>query len=186
MTGRTITVADLLSAMSADEQWRAVADFPSYEVSSWGRVRWRGRRHLSPTRVLGYSRVCLSEKNRQSSRMVHRLVAAAFLGPPPFSGAVVAHNDGAPTNNRVENLRWASALENQRDRVRHGTRCRGSAVFGAKLAEQTIPEIRREISAGRTYADIGEQFGVSASTIYLIAKNRIWRHAGGAAWEKAT
>jgi HNH endonuclease len=43
---------------------------------------------------------------------VHRLVAEAFLGPPPFDGAVVMHIDENAANNRPSNLRWGSQKEN--------------------------------------------------------------------------
>jgi hypothetical protein len=38
---------------------------------------------------------------------VHRLVAEAFLGDPPFSGATVDHINRDKTANFVSNLRWA-------------------------------------------------------------------------------
>ena len=179
MTDSPLTVAEIIAALAAVEHWRPIAGFPSYEVSSWGAVRRRERRAVKPTPLHGYMRVCLSERNRKSGRTVHRLVAAAFLGPPPFAGAMVAHNDGDRTNNRLDNLRWASALENQADRHRHGTRCSGSRVFGAKLTEADIPGVREAIASRRTYADIGAEYGVSASAVYMIANNRTWRHTVG-------
>ena len=43
---------------------------------------------------------------------VHRIVATAFLGKPPSSQHVVDHIDTNRRNNRPENLRWVTKLEN--------------------------------------------------------------------------
>lgn len=177
-----LRVSDLLAELVAVETWREIDGWPGYRVSSWGRVEGK-RCILKPGLVHGYEVVTLTNGDAKLSARVHRLVAAAFLGPPPFEGAIVAHNDGNQKNSRVGNLRWASARENQFDCVRHETRCRGSRVFGAKLTEAQIPGIRMRIAAGETYGAIASDFGVSKSTIHLIKRNRIWRSAGGAAWE---
>lgn len=47
-----------------------------------------------------------------SSIPVHRIVATAFLGDPPDANYVVDHIDTNCRNNRPENLRWLSRLEN--------------------------------------------------------------------------
>src|SRR5574344_1598132 len=43
---------------------------------------------------------------------VHRIVATAFLGNPPTPQHVVDHIDTNRCNNRPENLRWVTKLEN--------------------------------------------------------------------------
>lgn len=171
----TFTVAEIVSAWEADEVWRTVLGWPNYAVSSHGRVRGP-RTILSPAITRGYCVVTLMRDGVAKNRKVHSLVMEAFVGPPPFSGAMVAHNDGDQTNNRVSNLRWASAKENQADRTRHGTHIRGSEVRGAKLTERDIPTIRARISAGELYASIAQDFAVSVSTISLIKRNVIWGH----------
>ena len=105
----------------------------SYEVSSDGRVRSldrivgaphgftrsiKGREMWQATHGKGYKFVHLSPEKRTD--YVHRLVALAFLGPLP-EGMVVCHNDGDPTNNRADNLRYATQSENEKDKIRHGT-----------------------------------------------------------------
>ena len=46
---------------------------------------------------------------------VHRLVAHAFLGPPPSQAAwQVNHMDGNCSNNHIDNLEWATRSENVR------------------------------------------------------------------------
>ena len=46
------------------------------------------------------------------SHEVHRIVAYAFLGNPPSQSHVVDHIDTNKCNNRPENLRWVTRLEN--------------------------------------------------------------------------
>lgn len=47
-----------------------------------------------------------------SSEFVHRIVAYAFHGAPPADDYVVDHIDTNRRNNRPENLRWLTKLEN--------------------------------------------------------------------------
>ena len=47
-----------------------------------------------------------------SSERVHRIVATAFYGEPPTPQHVVDHIDTNRHNNRVNNLRWVTKLEN--------------------------------------------------------------------------
>ncbi len=44
--------------------------------------------------------------------VVHRIVAYAFLGEPPTAQHIVDHIDTNRQNNRPENLRWVTKLEN--------------------------------------------------------------------------
>jgi len=47
-----------------------------------------------------------------SSHEIHRIIAYAFLGDPPSHSCVVDHIDTNKCNNRPENLRWLTRLEN--------------------------------------------------------------------------
>jgi hypothetical protein len=122
-----------------DERWLPVLGYEgTYEVSNLGRVRsvdrvidqgncvrWHRGRLLKPARTGPYPHVFLRTNKWPNSATrtarLHRLVAEAFLEPPPDSTWEVCHNDGDPLNNRAENLRWDSRSENQLDKVRHGT-----------------------------------------------------------------
>lgn len=92
------------------EEWRTIAEFPTYEVSNEGRVR-----NLSTGRILrqaqhprtGLWMVPLQKNVRQHTRNVHRLVATEWLFPPPEEqGYVPIHIDGNRSNNRADNLDW--------------------------------------------------------------------------------
>lgn len=47
-----------------------------------------------------------------ASVRIHRIVATAFHGAPPTKEHVVDHIDTNKQNNRPENLRWVTRLEN--------------------------------------------------------------------------
>lgn len=47
-----------------------------------------------------------------ASNRIHRIVATAFHGEPPTKNHVVDHIDTNKQNNRPENLRWVTRLEN--------------------------------------------------------------------------
>jgi hypothetical protein len=49
---------------------------------------------------------------KMSSETMHRILATAFLGPQPSKDHVVDHIDTNRRNNRPENLRWLTRLEN--------------------------------------------------------------------------
>ncbi|MEQ9062788.1 MAG: HNH endonuclease signature motif containing protein [Vicingaceae bacterium] len=50
--------------------------------------------------------------NEMASVRVHRIVATAFHGPQPLDKPIVDHKDTNKQNNRPENLRWVTRLEN--------------------------------------------------------------------------
>ena len=125
-----------------------------WQVSSEGRCRnSRGRISHGTARLSGYREVCICGSNFR----LHRLVAHAFLGPPPSHAArEVNHKDGNCNNNRIENLEWASRSEN----VRHSyatNPSRGNA--GSKLAR---PVLIRHLGS-----DKWTNFSVSNSTITM-------------------
>ena len=173
-----LTVFDLISFYSTKERWKRVEYSPSYSVSSFGRVKRNSSgKILSPSCAHGYEFVTLSENGVINQTRIHKLVVSAFLGNPPFEGAIVCHIDNNKTNNKVINLRWGTPTDNMRDRERHGTRVRGVDVYGAKLKESEIIEIRNLLkNKDIKQTEIAEMFNVSPSTIHLIKRNKIWSH----------
>jgi hypothetical protein len=120
-----------LPAVIAGEEWRPV-DGAHYEVSNLGNLR-RGpqpvqSRATYPGRPVkrslnGGGRVIATltlPSGKQKTFMLHRLVAAAFLGQPPEGMPLVRHLDGDPGNNTVGNLKYGTAAENTADMMAHG------------------------------------------------------------------
>lgn len=110
---------------TSERQWRP-SHCPGYAVSSDGLVMstrpGRLGKLIAPYQDDdGYVHVTTTIDGRGKRVAVHRMVALAFLGQPPSPLHQVAHGDGDPSNNHAANLRWATAKENQADRVRHGT-----------------------------------------------------------------
>lgn len=106
--------------------WRKIKGYEDYyHVSADGEVRTVKQRRGTHARILkqtnlkGYRRVDLCIGQRRSTKMVHRLVAEAWL-PNPNNLPFINHIDGDKANNRLENLEWCSHQENMNHAWRTG------------------------------------------------------------------
>lgn len=125
----------------------------------------------------GYRHVDLSRDDRKVRFGIHRLVAFAFLGPPPTSAHVVNHIDGNKTNNVPANLEWVSQGANISHAYSTGLNS-GPNVTGennprAKLTQAQVTEIRA--LKGKIGARVlAQQYGVSRSAIQFIHQGKHW------------
>lgn len=103
------------------EVWKDVPGYEGlYQVSNLGRVKslpkkggWSQAKILRPRYDRnGYNRVGLYKNGKSNEAKVHRLVATVFLGKAPEGKTTINHKDGNHSNNCVDNLEWASQLEN--------------------------------------------------------------------------
>ena len=101
---------------------RIVADSRTGYQSLKGKIR-------KETSSKGYRRIRLSKDGKQTTYLVHRLVARAFI-PNPENKAEVDHIDTNPANNRVENLRWTTKLENSRNPLTRKNKSDGNPWYG--------------------------------------------------------
>lgn len=107
-----------------NEIWKPVIGYEGrYEVSNLGQVRsvrWRGGRKthciFHDLKESGYVEVLLVKNKENRYRRVHQLVAEAFI-PNPENKPQIDHIDGDRTNNRVENLRWCTPIENNNNPI---------------------------------------------------------------------
>lgn len=139
------------------EIWKDIIGYEGeYQISNMGRVKsliGRRERILKPRKnKRGYLRVSLHQRN---DKMIHRLVAIAFL-PNPEGLKEVNHKDENPSNNCVDNLEWCTHQYN----VLYGT-CQQRA---RQKQSETFPQINRAdiskpvvcLETGTVYPSINE------------------------------
>ncbi|MCT0050136.1 NUMOD4 motif-containing HNH endonuclease [Lactococcus lactis] len=161
-------------------EWRDIAGFEGqYEVSNTGLVKslkGKKERIMKPKRKkifkrdgsteLGYEELVLSNGGVRTSKLVHRLVAQAFI-PNPEIKSEVNHLDENKGNNSVENLQWSTRKEN----LEWGTRVERSA----KAQSQAILSIDEFGTVEKIYSSMNEggRDGYTRSSIsYVLSGKR--------------
>ena len=93
------------------ETFVKVKNYNNYSISNFGNVRndKTGRTLKTYTKENGYMQVQMGRKT--IPQYIHRLVAIAFI-PNNENKPQVNHKNGNKQDNRVENLEWVTASEN--------------------------------------------------------------------------
>jgi hypothetical protein len=176
-------------------EWRTCARFPDYEVSEYGDIR---RRTAIMNRPVGYrlrgfpSRdgywmyaITAPGNEHNQSVMAYRLVAEAFLGPPPFEGAEVAHRSGSHVSAYWRDLRWTTRKDNHADLQVHGTAVKGPRNGRAKMTDEQAFECRYEYRVlkhkgfRRSYGGfklLQQKYGLSRTSLALLGDGKTWWH----------
>lgn len=128
------------------EEWKPVNYYEdTYEVSNKGviraidRINYRGyhlKGHIMKytTDKNGYRRVYLTKYAKTKSKLVHVLVAQAFI-PNPENKPEVNHKDEDKSNNCVDNLEWCTHQYNSN----YGTRV-------SRIIPKTIDKTRTPVN----------------------------------------
>lgn len=100
-----------------NEIWKPILGYENYDVSNMGRIRSYSKEYdknylrkpwLSND---GYIRITLAANNKQKTLLVHRIVAQTFMAHDTNKN-IVNHKDGNKQNNKLSNLEWVTASEN--------------------------------------------------------------------------
>jgi hypothetical protein len=153
------------------ERWlQAVSSWgllPNTEASDRGRIQdSRGRRSYGSDSQQGYKVFGAMIDKKKRNLKVHNVLGRTFLDPAPSSAHTVDHINGDPSDNRVENLRWATKTEQGRNMKSNRSVVQLNLITGAQLA------------VFGTIAAAAEALGIFAANIGAVAKGR-QRTAGG-------
>lgn len=175
----------------AKKQWKAIRNYEGlYEVSNAGEVRsvdreirnavgvsrtYKGRLLRPRTISSGYLQVLLCQAGTTEARLVHRLVAEAFLANPNRL-PVVMHVDDNKHHNQSSNLQWGTYQDNVLDMISKGRvpkrppkppRVR-KPPKPSKLADGQVKKIEKLLAKGMEQKEVANLFDVSQTTICRI------------------
>lgn len=157
---------------------KQIPGYPRYYITPKGEVYSTCRPNLirlTPRRNAdNYLEVGLAVNLRSKMKRIHKLLALTFLGEPLTSKHEVRHLDGNPKNNKLSNLAWGTTQENAQDSIKHGTRCRGEQMHGAKLTRKQVHAIVKECRKGKTHRELAVKYKVNHSSIGFILTGKTW------------
>lgn len=91
-----------------------IEETPNYEISETGKIRNKKSMWIIKSRPGGtspYMVVTLIKDGSPVTRLLHRLIAIAFI-PNPDNLKIVHHKDGNKLNNSIDNLEWTTTSKN--------------------------------------------------------------------------
>jgi hypothetical protein len=160
---------------------KAIEGFKDYFVDEKGIIYSRKFHHsknknlelrqISPSITnRGYLMVGFYSKGKAIGKLIHRLVAEAFI-PNLENKPNVNHINGIQSDNRVENLEWCTQKENVDHAFKIGLQLTGEKHHATKLSDYQKKLIVLDV---RVHREIASDYKVSQSTISLIkSKNKI-------------
>ena len=159
---------------------RLIPGYAHYFCGSDGTVWSMKRNKLKQMQVFPRSKCCcylsvnLCARGKFKLFSVHRLIAIAWIGPPPSGRHIVLHSDDNPANNSAPNLRWGLPIDNSSEMVSRGRQAQGEMAGNSKLSASEVTRIRK-LFGHQSQRSIAKEFRVTTSTISSIFKRDTWR-----------
>ncbi len=182
-----------------EEEWKDISGYEGlYQVSNLGNVKSLNFGRLGRPQNLkigehhtGYRIVVLAKNKVRKTKLVHVLVASAFI-PNPENKPCVNHIDGNKSNNFIGNLEWVTRSENTQHAIRTGLRA-DSNMWGktGKLnhLSKSVNQITKDGHLVKTWPCISDAArGLSCEPCTIVnclqgrlksCKGYIWEYAEG-------
>lgn len=165
---------------------RPIPGFDRYFCDARGNVfsnktRDRSYRAIKPKLSnSGYLNVHLRTPGKDHGAFVHRLVLMTW-GTESGEGLHCNHKNGDKTDNRIENLEWVTACQNQQHAIRVLGRKLGKPHYGtknasAKLNPEQVRRIRTRAAEGALQYELAREYGVSGAVISSLVRRKTWAH----------
>lgn len=105
----------------------------------------------------------------------HRVMCIEVNGQPPSDDHIAAHScgNGHRACMTPGHLRWATQVENEEDKIEHGTSNRGTNSASNKLTVDQVHEIR-ESEGLCSRESLAEKYSVHKMTVRDIQSRKIW------------
>ena len=161
--------------MNESETWKDVVDYEGlYKVSNKGNVYSVGRKDsrgqrcggqmLKPSKHKdGYLHIGLSKSNTRKRKLIHRLVAEAFI-PNPKGFLEINHIDEDKINNNAKNLEWCTREYNNT----YGTRIERIVQKKSKKVRAVNVETGEVVTFNSTH-DAGRK-GYNTSAVSMACR----------------
>lgn len=188
-----------------DELWKQVVGYEGvYEVSNLGRIKslarewkWgngairkRGDLIMSPgINSSGYPTVNLIVDGKVSNKVLHRLVAKAFI-QNPLQKPEVNHKNGIKTDATLNNLEWCTREENQQHAYATDLHVRTKEICREGCKKRFSKPVLQMSAQGElikewlSEADAARALGIFQANINKCVHD-IARTAGGFIWRRA-
>lgn len=174
-----------------------IEGFEDYEIYENGNIRSLKSNKILKPRLDSkgnYLILGLYKDGKQYTKYVHRLVAENFI-PNPQNKMEVNHINGNKTDNRVENLEWATRSENVKHAIitglnpirrNHMTKMNEKGNITNKLAKSK-PIIAIDLKTNKmklftSAKDAERKTGISRASIVQCIRGR-YHTAGGYRWK---
>lgn len=107
----------------------------------------------------------------------HRQMCVLVNGPAPSPAHEAAHSCGKGHEGCVhpKHLSWKTPVENQADKIAHGTDNRGERHPFAMLTEEAVRSIRQRYRPRQvTYAALAAEYGVTPAAVACAVRRDTW------------